>query len=57
MVSLQIAPVQQADFVNTGHAAWHFDDHTLHVLYRRIDNRLLRVKLLAPRVWKCVDDA
>jgi hypothetical protein len=50
-------PAQQADSVNTGHAVWHFDDHTLHVLYSRIDNRLLRVKLLAPGVWKCVDDA
>jgi hypothetical protein len=49
-------PIQQADSVLTGHAVWHFDNYTLHVLYSNLDNRLLRVKLIAPGTWKCVDD-
>lgn len=49
-------PIQQADSVLTGHAVWHFDSFTLHVLYSNLDNRLLRVKLLSPGTWKCVED-
>jgi hypothetical protein len=51
-----LAPVQHADSALTGHAVWHFDDHTLHVLYSHLDNRLLRVKLIAPGTWKCIED-
>lgn len=40
-------PVQQSDSILTGHAVWHFDRYTLHVLYSNIDNRLLRIKLIA----------
>lgn len=50
-------PVQQSDSPLTGHAVWHFDDYTLHVLYSNVDNRLLRVKLIAPGTWRCIDDA
>jgi hypothetical protein len=50
-------PAQQADSTTTGHAVWHFDAYTLHVLYSHIDNRLLRIKLIAPGVWKCIEDA
>lgn len=50
------APVQQADSAQTGHAVWHFDAYTLHVLYSHIDNRLLRVKLMAPGTWRCIDE-
>ncbi len=50
-------PVQHADTALTGHAVWHFGDSTLHVLYSNLDNRLLRIKLIAPGTWKCVDDA
>ncbi|WP_321818258.1 MULTISPECIES: hypothetical protein [unclassified Paraburkholderia] len=49
-------PIQQANSVLTGHAVWHFDNYTLHVLYSNLDNRLLRVKLLSPGTWKCVED-
>lgn len=49
-------PIQQADSALTGHAVWHFDSYTLHVLYSHLDNRLLRVKLIAPGAWKCVED-
>lgn len=48
--------VQQADSALTGHAVWHFPDYTLHVLYSNIDNRLLRVKLISPGSWKCIED-
>lgn len=50
-------PVQQSDSALTGHAVWHFDDYTLHVLYSNLDNRLLRVKLIAPGNWKCIEDS
>jgi len=50
------APVQQSNSGNTGHAVWHFSDYTLHILYSRIDNRLIRIKLIAPGVWKCLED-
>ncbi len=49
-------PAQQSDSALTGHAVWHFDAHTLHVLYSNLDNRLLRIKLIAPGTWKCVED-
>ncbi|WP_255987376.1 hypothetical protein [Chitinolyticbacter albus] len=49
-------PVQQSDSALTGHAVWHFADYTLHVLYSNLDNRLLRVKLIAPGTWKCIAD-
>lgn len=49
-------PVQQSDSQLTGHAVWHFEDYTLHVLYSNLDNRLLRVKLIAPGTWKCIED-
>lgn len=53
---LSAQPIQQADSVLTGHEVWHFDNYTLHVLYSNLDNRLLRVKLIALRTWKCVGD-
>ena len=49
-------PVQHGDTALTGHAVWHFEDSTLHVLYSNLDNRLLRIKLIAPGTWKCVED-
>lgn len=50
------SPVQQSDSILTGHGVWHFPDFTLHVLYSNIDNRILRVKLIAPGTWKCVEE-
>ncbi len=49
-------PIQQADSALTGHAVWHFDSYTLHVLYSNIDNRLLRIKMIAPGTWRCIED-
>lgn len=40
-------PVQQSDSILAGHAVWHVDRYTLHVLYSNIDNRLLRIKRIA----------
>lgn len=51
------SPVRHADSTLTGHAVWHFDDYTLHVLYSNVDNRLLRIKLIAPSTWKCIEDS
>lgn len=51
------SPVQQGDSALTGHAVWHFDNYTLHVLYSNVDNRLLRIKLIAPGTWKCIEDS
>ena len=50
-------PIQQSDSALTGHGVWHFDDYTLHILYSNLDNRLLRVKLIAPGNWKCIEEA
>lgn len=49
-------PIQHADSTLTGHAVWHFIDYTLHVLYSNLDNSLLRIKLIAPGSWKCIDE-
>lgn len=53
---IPLQPVQQSDSALTGHAVWHVDGYTLHILYSNLDNRLLRVKLIAPGTWKCVDE-
>lgn len=49
------APVKHSDSTLTGHALWHFADHSLHVLYSNFDNRLLRINLMAPGYWKEFD--
>lgn len=49
-------PIQQSDSALSGHGVWHFPDYTLHILYSNLDNRILRVKLIAPGSWKCVDE-
>lgn len=49
-------PVQHADSALTGHAVWHSESFTMHVLYSNVDNRLIRVKLMAPGTWRCVAD-
>lgn len=55
-VKIQLQPAQHANSALTGHAVWHFDSHTLHVLYSHVDNRLLRIKLIAPGTWRSVDE-
>ncbi|MGU2288612.1 hypothetical protein ACSEQ4_06630 [Pseudomonas aeruginosa] len=49
-------PAQQADTELTGYAVWHFEEYTLHVLYSNIDNRIIRVKMITPGTWKCIED-
>jgi len=49
-------PIKQSDSQLTGFAVWNFDGYTLHVLYSNIDNRLIRVALIAPGVWKSIDE-
>ena len=51
-------PVQHDDSSSSfvGHAVWHFKEYTLHVLYSRIDNRLLRIQMMAPGTWKSIND-
>jgi hypothetical protein len=56
---IPVKPVQQSDPKDvslTGHAVWHFEDYTLHVLYSNLDNRLYHVKMIAPGTWKSVFD-
>ncbi len=53
---LGATPVQQSDSALTGHGVWHLADVTLHVLYSNVDNRLIRVKMLAPGTWRSVRD-
>lgn len=53
---LGVPPVQHANSELTGHAVWHFEDYTLQVLYSHVDNRILRVMLIAPGTWKCIEE-
>lgn len=53
---LNAIPVQQADSALTGYGVWHLTEYTLHVLYSNVDNRLIRVKVLAPGTWRSVQD-
>ncbi len=39
-------PAKQGSSDLTGYAVWHFAQHTLHVLFSKIENRLIRVKLI-----------
>ena len=49
---MQQAPVAQEDAALTGYAVWEFPACTLHVLYSNVDNRLLRIRLIAPGIWR-----
>ncbi|WP_341645988.1 hypothetical protein [Thauera sp. SDU_THAU2] len=49
-------PVSTSQGNITGHAVWNFPDYTLHVLYSCVDNRLMRIKLIAPGAWKPIED-
>lgn len=46
--------LEQVDGELTGYAVWAFADHTLHVLYSNLDNRILRIELFAPGVWQAM---
>ncbi|KAB8048660.1 hypothetical protein GCN78_18110 [Janthinobacterium rivuli] len=56
-LKIKDSPAQHADSSLTGYAVWHFPDYTLHVLYSNVLNRILRVKLISPGCWKCVDES
>lgn len=49
-------PVRVSQGATTGHAVWQFPNYTLHILFSCVDNRLLRIKLLAPGVWQSIHD-
>ncbi len=46
-----IQPAEQFDDNLSGYAVWHFDKFSLNVLYSNIENRLLRITLMAPGYW------
>jgi len=48
---IAIKPAQHADSALTGYVVWERERFTLHVLYSNVDNRLLRIRLLAPGQW------
>ena len=49
-------PVKRKDSELSGYAVWHTQDYTVHILYSFVDNRILRIKLLAPGTWKSSQD-
>lgn len=51
-----VPPARHEDDGLSGYALWHFEDYTLHILYSNLFNRILRVKLIAPGVWKSMED-
>lgn len=44
-------PDDRNDFDQTGYALWHFERYTLRTEYSNIENRLLRITLMAPGYW------
>jgi hypothetical protein len=46
------APYRRKDGPLTGHALWHFDRASLHVVYSTVENHLFRVMLMAPGYWQ-----
>lgn len=53
---ISVQTVSASQGIVTGYAVWTFHDYTLHVLYSCVDNRLLRIKLIAPGVWRPVEE-
>lgn len=49
-------PEKRSDGSTTGHALWHFEKFSLHVLYSTIENQLFRVTLMRPGYWKELDE-
>lgn len=44
-------PAEKKDGLQHGVAIWHFDDFSLSVMYSNIENRVLRVTMMAPGYW------
>lgn len=51
---LRDAPAEQSSSSRGGSATWHFGEYTLHVLYSKVDNRLVRISIHAPSVRRSV---
>jgi hypothetical protein len=51
-----LAPIQRETSELTGHAVWSFEAATVHVLFSNVDNRLVRVKVMAPGTWRSIHD-
>jgi hypothetical protein len=47
-------PDKRADFDRNGFMLWHFQRYSLRVEYSNIENRALRITLLAPGYWTAV---
>jgi hypothetical protein len=45
-------PASRKDGPTTGHATWHMNEFSLHVLYSTLENHLFRVMLMAPGYWQ-----
>jgi hypothetical protein len=45
------SPDARNDFDRSGYVIWHFPDYSIRAEYSNIENRLLRVTLLAPGYW------
>lgn len=50
-------PAEQSDDKLSGVAVWHLPDYTLQVLYSNLENRLLRVTLIAPGYWESGEES
>ena len=44
-------PDERRDFDRNGFVIWHFDQYSLRAEYSNIQNRLLRVTIMAPGYW------
>jgi hypothetical protein len=49
---IKTRPDKKIDGTTTGHALWHFERCSLHVLYSTIENHLFRITLMRPGYWK-----
>ncbi|HEX3696360.1 MAG TPA: hypothetical protein VH374_13340 [Polyangia bacterium] len=47
-------PLEKEDEVLSGHAAWRFERYTVSVLYSNLENRILRLTLLAPGFYEAL---
>jgi hypothetical protein len=56
-VKIGRAPEEITDEDRSGLAVWHFARFTLNVVYSNIENRILRVTMLAPGFWERITKA
>jgi hypothetical protein len=53
---IKTSPDKKIDGSTTGHALWHFERFSLHVLYSTIENHLFRITLMRPGYWQELDE-